>query len=84
MFILYANKTRLTLRQREPVTSGSVNIYLVQFEFSEDWAGLSRTAIFRAGTESRATLLEEDNETVLPWEVLRKPEIGRASCRERV
>ena len=73
MFILYANKTRLTLRQREPVTSGSVNIYLVQFEFSEDWAGLSRTAIFRAGTESRATLLEEDNETVLPWEVLRKP-----------
>lgn len=30
MFVLYANKTKLTLRQREPVTSGSVNVYPVR------------------------------------------------------
>ncbi len=73
IFQLYANKTQLTVRQREPMTSGSVNVYRVRFQFSEDWDGLSRTAVFRAGTESRAVLLGEDNETVLPWEVLQVP-----------
>lgn len=73
MFILYADKTKLTVRKREPVTSGSVNVYPVRFGFSEDWDGLARTAIFRAGTESRAVLLEDDNKTIVPWEVLQKP-----------
>lgn len=73
MFVLYANKTQLTLRQREPVTSGSVNVYRVKFEFSDDWNGLDRTAIFRAGDESRAVKLAGDNETVIPWEVLKQP-----------
>ena len=75
MFILYANKNQLTVRKREPVTSGSVNVYHVSFEFSEDWDGLSRTAIFRAGVESRAILLDADNETVIPWEVLKVPNL---------
>lgn len=57
------------------MTSGSVNVYSVRFEFSDDWIGLSRTAIFRAGAESRAVLLGEDNETVIPWEVLQKPSL---------
>lgn len=75
MFTLYANKTQLTLRQREPVTSGSVNVYRVKFQFSPDWDGLSRTAIFRAGVESRAVLLGEDNEAVIPWEVLKEAKV---------
>jgi len=50
-----------------------MNVYHVQFQFSEDWESLSRTAIFRAGVESRAVLLGEDNETVIPWEVLKEP-----------
>lgn len=75
MFVLYANKTRLTLRKREPVTSGSVNVDPVRFEFSADWDGLSRTAIFRAGTESRAVLLGEENEATIPWEVLKEPNV---------
>lgn len=73
MFVLYANKTRLTLRQREPVTSGSVNVYPVRFAFSADWDGLKRTAIFRAGTESMAVLLDDTNTCDIPWEVLQKP-----------
>lgn len=73
MFIIYANKNRLVLRQREPVTSGSVNVYPVRFEFSEDWDGLTRTAIFRAGAESRAVLLDESEGCTVPWEVLEKP-----------
>ena len=75
MFILYADKTRLTVRQRELLTSGSVNVCQIQFEFSEDWDGLTRTAVFRAGGKSVPVLLDETNTCVVPWEVLEKPEI---------
>lgn len=77
MFILHAHKTKLTLRQREPVTSGSVNVYPVRFEFSPDWDGLQKTAVFRAGNGSVSLLLNDSNEVVnIPWEVLRKPGIA--------
>lgn len=75
MFSLYADKTQLTLQEAEPITSGSVNVYPVSFQFSEDWDGLDRIAVFRAGIESRAVLLDKDNETVIPWEVLAKPDV---------
>lgn len=58
MFILNANKNQLTVRQREPVTSGSVNVYTARFEFSPDWQGLTRKAVFKAGSESRTVLLD--------------------------
>lgn len=73
MFILYANKNKLTVRQRETVTSGSVNVYDVQFEFSPDWDGLTRTAVFNAGAETRSVRLEESGQCVIPWEVLTQP-----------
>ena len=73
MFVMYADKNRLTVRQREPVTSGSVNVYEAQFEFSPDWNGMIRTAVFRAGGESRSVLLDETNACLIPWEVLAKP-----------
>lgn len=70
MFVLYANKNQLTVRQREPVTSGSVNVYRVRFEFSADWEGLARTAVFQSGGESRSVLLDNSGECAIPWEVL--------------
>jgi len=73
MFTLYADKTQLTVQQREPVTSGSVNVYPVQFEFSGDWDGLTRTAVFKAGTESRSVPLDSTGQCLIPWEVLEKP-----------
>lgn len=76
MFILYANKNMLTLRKREPMTSGSVNAYEARFEFSEDWEGLTRTAVFKAGSESRSILLDESGKCVIPWEVLTTPKIA--------
>lgn len=79
MFILEANKTLLRLVQKELITSGSVNVYQVRFEFSEEWDGLTRMAVFRAGTESRTVMLGDDNETVIPWEVLGKPHV-HLSC----
>lgn len=70
MFILKASKTQLTMDQREPVTSGSVNVYDVKFEFSTDWDGLTKTATFKAGSDARSIILNESGRCVIPWEVL--------------
>lgn len=70
MFRLYADKNKLSLLEREPVTSGSVNIYTVSFEFSQDWRGLTRKAVFKAGGETRTVLLDESGRCSIPWEVL--------------
>lgn len=72
MFILYANKTQLKVRQREPTTSGSANVYTVQFEFSPDWEGLTRTAVFKAGAASQSVPLGGSNTCTIPWEVLER------------
>lgn len=73
MFELYAEKNQLCVRQRESVTSGSVNVYDARFEFSADWEGLTKTAVFRAGGESVSMALDATGETVVPWEVLTTP-----------
>lgn len=73
MFKLQAKKTELRLLEREPTTSGSVNVYEARFEFSEDWEGLEKTAVFRAGEKSVSVLLDDTGETVVPWEVLTVP-----------
>lgn len=55
------------------MTSGSVNVCQVQFEFSEDWEGLTKTAVFEAGGESRSVLLDGSGLCTIPWEVLAAP-----------
>ena len=72
MFILYAEKTRLSVQKSEPVTSGSVNVYPVQFTFSDDWDGLERTALFQAEEEFESVLLDESGACTIPQEVLLK------------
>ena len=69
MFVLYADKTQLTVRQKEPVTSGSVNVYPVRFEFSPDWDGMTKIACFRSGAQTVTELLDGTGECVIPWEV---------------
>lgn len=73
MFELYAEKTKLTLNNGEPMTSGSVMVYQVHFEFSDDWNGLERTAVFQAGCVEKFVLLDDSGECFIPWEVLEKP-----------
>lgn len=70
MFIIYANKNQLTVRKREPVTSGSINVYAARFEFSADWQGLTTRAVFRGSGQTLTVLLDELGECVIPWEVL--------------
>ena len=73
MFILYANKNKLEVREREPVTSGSVNVYTARFEFSPDWKGLTRTAVFIGSGRTVQVLLDESGECTIPWEALTMP-----------
>lgn len=73
MFSLYANKVLLKVNQREAVTSGSVNVYNVQFSFSSAWNGLDKTAVFQAGSDIISVVLDDSNTCTIPWEVLENP-----------
>ena len=53
------------------ITSGTVGLP-VKFVFDNQWNGLSKTAVFRAGCVQKIRESLED-ETTVPWEVLRKP-----------
>lgn len=72
MFLLYAEKNQLDVREKEPVTSGSVNVYPVRFEFSPEWDGLSKTAVFQAGCKEKVVALSGGACTV-PSDVLSEP-----------
>ena len=72
MFLICADKNQLYVRRREPVTSGSVNVYTVRFSFSKDWEGLERTAFFAAGTVCREVPLGGGGECAVPREVLER------------
>lgn len=69
-------KAEAVLTERDVLTSGMVG-KTVTLAFSQDWDGLLRTAVFRAGNETRAVILNGDARTetaVIPHEVLRTPE----------
>lgn len=70
IFSLQASKTFLSVLSREMMTSGSVNVYLVQFAFSADWDELDKTAVFRAGDTKISVVLDATNRCQIPWEVL--------------
>ena len=55
------------------MTSGSSNVYSVQFEFSGDWDGMEKTVVFRSGVRSVCVLLGADGQCTIPWEVLARP-----------
>ncbi len=54
-----------------PVTSGAVGIP-VNFIFTDDWEGLTKTAVFR-GSDVERDVLILDNACTVPWEVIAEP-----------
>ena len=77
MFLLSTEKSRLNVLQKGTITSGSVNVYDVKFQFDNGWDGMDRVAIFRVGKERVSVLLDDSNTCKLPWECLRENYIGR-------
>lgn len=70
MFTVSVNKTKLSLIEKDIVTSGSVNAFCVCFQFSEEWDNLEKTALFRVGTETKAVPLDENSHAIIPKEIL--------------
>lgn len=75
MFRLQMNKNHVVVEETEMITSGSVNVYDVEFRFNEDWEGLERIAVFRAGNVMIQTILPPDNRITMPWEVMVEPSL---------
>ena len=70
MFVLHVDKNKATVRDsNEIITSGSVNVYTVQFQFSTEWVDLTRVAVFKAGADAKSVLLDDTNQCTIPWEV---------------
>lgn len=75
MFQFYADKNTLQVRKTEPITEGGVDVLQAQFEFSPEWDGMSRTAVFKAGSVSISAALDGNGKCTIPWEVLKEPDI---------
>lgn len=75
MFVVNIDKNLVTVSQSEPMTSGSSKVYLCQFYFSDEWAELTRTAVFRAEDKTINILLDEENVCFVPWEVMQIPNV---------
>lgn len=75
MFVLQVDKNKIKPMLRETLTSGSVGIYKCMFEFSMDWDGLQKVAVFRAGDTCVTVDVCEDNTVTIPWEVLTTPDV---------
>lgn len=73
MFLLNAERNQLTVARKEPVTSGSGEVYRVRFQFSRCWEGLKPIAVFRAGDTSVTVLLDQSGLCRIPWKVLTTP-----------
>lgn len=52
MIRLSATKVELAITESETITSGAQRVFTCVFALSEDWDGLDRTAVFRAGARS--------------------------------
>ena len=73
MFLLYADCNRLTVTVQETLTSGSVNVCQMKFEFSSHWEGLAKQAVFVSDGGPVSVLLPESGVCTVPWEVLTRP-----------
>lgn len=73
MFTVEVDKVITKITQTEQMTSGSQNVYVVNFKFSDEWSFLKRTAVFRQGETIVNILLDDDNRCMIPWEVMTIP-----------
>lgn len=75
MFVMNVDKNIATISSTEPMTSGSQNVYLVEFYFSPEWDELTKVAVFRSGETVVDVLLDKSNICFMPWEVMVNPHV---------
>ena len=81
---VYCNGTRVKCLQQMELTVGMVGAE-VEFDFSEEWDGLGKLAVFRSDG-SRDVIVDENGVAVVPHEILTTPgmdvEVGVYAVRE--
>ena len=70
-------KSKLTVLQKGIITSGSINVYEVKFQFDSSWDDLERIAVFRVGKKSVSVALDDTNTCKIPWECVCENDIGK-------
>lgn len=84
MIKVYCNGTRIQCLRQGELTAGMVGAP-IEFDFSEEWNGLGKTAVFRCDGE-RDVILGADKMAVVPHEILTTPgmdvEVGVYAAKE--
>ena len=63
--------TKLEIKQDARATVGMTGCSVIFEYFGPEWQGLSKTAVFHAGSESRDVInVQEGKPVIIPWEVL--------------
>lgn len=71
MFTARVDKNSIVIEGDERITSGSVNTNYIRFEFTNDWAGLKKTALFSTKKVCIPIILNDDKLRIpIPWEVM--------------
>lgn len=70
MFRVKVNKNAVTVAEKDQMTAGSINVYPVVFDFSSDWDGLDRVALFKNQDKVIRFVLDETNQVQMPWELM--------------
>lgn len=73
MFVIQADKSKLTIIEDEILVNNAVDVYPIRFDFSSEWDGFVKIAIFYNDldeTKRYQKLLSDSNETTIPPEVL--------------
>lgn len=68
MFTLQITKSHITVRAKEALVRGAVNVYTCGMTFSPDWDGLDKTMVFRT-SKNRISVLPEHDSCVIPHEM---------------
>lgn len=61
----------MVVKKRETMTSGSVNVYQIQFTFNDDWIGLEKRVVFRVGDVSESCALDDTHICEIPSRLLK-------------
>lgn len=75
MFRVKVDKTQLSVIATEPTTSGSSQVYEIEFAFSPDWDGFQKTAVFMAEDDRQQlvnsidVLLDQTDRCRIPHEM---------------
>jgi hypothetical protein len=69
--ILDVNNQDITITEKENLVSGSVNVYVASFVFSEQWAGYAKIAVFEVYQGKKYEVVLVNDSCFIPWEALR-------------